>query len=297
MRELIEGRVIGAGGWDEEEEMPPKKASRQSETVALRGPRDQAVAASRDSDASLTDEVTPAPHDDSDMPADRTRIETNPLERLSASEITGTPTPPTAPPMMQAPPKFPAAANIPTMIAEPDDDEDAPTHAPELAATELGALPVDGSSAPPFGGAARSGGAGPFDPRGGTRQQPTVAMAPNGRTSAPRQPVVQSASSQQPTVAVVPGMSSPLSPPPLPAPPMAGSGSAQMQAMQGMQQQPNYGIAAADAELRPVAVADADAAAGAGASGERLRHRAVRRRWWSVARRSRRATSGPARPR
>jgi serine/threonine-protein kinase len=105
-----------------------------------------------------------------DLPADRTRIETNPLERHSDLNVepAGKPQPgmppsgplplsipsgplvpgplPAAPPQRAgkapagAPPsgKFPDAASLPTMIAQPDDDGDG-DDAPELAKTELGA--------------------------------------------------------------------------------------------------------------------------------------------------------------
>ena len=105
------------------------------------------------------------PAGDDDLPADRTRIETNPLERHSEPAVEPKPRPamppsgplplpsiPSGPlepgPLPGMPParagkgpgapasgKFPDAANLPTMIAEPDDDGDAP----ELAKTELGA--------------------------------------------------------------------------------------------------------------------------------------------------------------
>nr|HEX4316909.1 protein kinase [Kofleriaceae bacterium] len=244
MRELIEGRVIGAGGWDEDEDPASKqKAARQSETVALRQPKEQALAqaqaqAERDSEPSLNDDV---PHDDSDMPADRTRIETNPLERHSGSEIPTAPVLPhgaAMPPPGQlggpldagagaSRPKFPAAAQIPTMIAEPDDDDDddAPTNAPEFAPTAMGA-PLGSAQGQAY--AARP----PIDPRGATA--PVQALGHNGRHSAPMpQQLAASASAQQPTVAVMPGMSQPMGAPPMP--PM-GPGSAPMQAQ--MQQRP-----------------------------------------------------------
>ena len=96
-----------------------------------------------------------------DLPADRTRIESNPLERINEAEAESAkskpdmqtvalpasgalplPAIPTGPrpasPVRSSSGKFPEAANLPTMIAEPDPDS-GPTVSPELAKTELGA--------------------------------------------------------------------------------------------------------------------------------------------------------------
>ena len=73
--------------------------------------------------------------EDDEIPADKTRIETNPLDRLNelnreprrtpvpVGSVSGGPAPLPAPPQIGASGRFPDLANLPTMIAEPDDDE------------------------------------------------------------------------------------------------------------------------------------------------------------------------------
>jgi eukaryotic-like serine/threonine-protein kinase len=158
MRELIAGRVAEPSAtWaagDDEGKQPVDIVSGSIGEPSAGGSLSSVIG----------DLERPATNDD-DLPADRTRIETNPLERhgdLDAQPKPKPAMPPSGPLQMPsipsgpltpgpypgvpparagkgpgAPPsgKFPDAANLPTMIADPDDDGDAP----ELAKTELGA--------------------------------------------------------------------------------------------------------------------------------------------------------------
>jgi eukaryotic-like serine/threonine-protein kinase len=174
MRELISGRAAAdpAATWAAEDE----EAKAGIDLASGSGVRLSGGSAAPPASGSLSDVLggldLPATGDD-DMPAERTRIETNPLERVNELDaMAGQPKQPPAPqpampppampppgplPLPAAPPgkppkpatgpsplarpsgqKFPAAANLPTMIAEPDEDDDA-GELPELAKTELGA--------------------------------------------------------------------------------------------------------------------------------------------------------------
>ncbi len=209
MRELISGRELqsvdtGVGSWEAEEEDDKKR----NETVDL-GAKDSALSidsidmldAERASASGLSEVIdglgSGRGDDDDDMPAEKTRIESNPLEAVArldavvekqktpppqlvnrgktpAPEIRKTPppegrkTPPPAlvptqiaeadpkrpvmppsgalplPPQPTGPApkvssgKFPELANLPTMIAEPDEDS-----SPELAPTAMGGMTVD----------------------------------------------------------------------------------------------------------------------------------------------------------
>jgi serine/threonine-protein kinase len=193
MRELISGREIGVNGWDEEDEKPDSqddKAGKGNATVDVKlGASGRAKAASnkgdeasmvletrdlemmpadRPSTASLDDVIgdlqdDPAADPDadaSDMPADRTRIEANPLDLIAelaktsaqadAAKVTkqsaplARSQPPGAPVVMPiaGPPsgalalpdppaspagslKFPNLSNLPTMIADLEEDSKA----------------------------------------------------------------------------------------------------------------------------------------------------------------------------
>ncbi|HSJ99637.1 MAG TPA: serine/threonine-protein kinase, partial [Kofleriaceae bacterium] len=177
MRELISGRAAAdpAATWAAEDE----EAKAGVDLASGSGVRMSGGSGNPPASGSLSDVLggldLPAAGDD-DMPAERTRIEANPLERINELDaVAGQPTQPPAPqaampppgplPLPAAPPgkppkpatgpsplarpsgqKFPAAANLPTMIAEPDEDDDA-DDLPELAKTELGA-PVHPSDPP-----------------------------------------------------------------------------------------------------------------------------------------------------
>ena len=160
MRELISGREASlevAVGWGAEEEAEAKR--RKDATVDVRtgaGSGDESIdlqsqdsdvmrasAASLDSMISNLDAIgkpgRPAPgalrgraaeaqHEDAadgddDMQADRTRIESNPLDRDPAPRPSHAamplPAPPTAPHRAAGAARFPDVANLPTMIAEP----------------------------------------------------------------------------------------------------------------------------------------------------------------------------------
>jgi eukaryotic-like serine/threonine-protein kinase len=136
MRELIAGRAMDTGGWDEEEE-----EQKRNETVDLRGraklgPEELGESSGVSELSDLGDAGANGESDD-ELQADRTRIEANPLEmeRVSTTDMSQpAPLPPTpsAPVQMSAKRFGPDAANLPTMIAEPDPE-------PELAPTEMGA--------------------------------------------------------------------------------------------------------------------------------------------------------------
>ncbi|MBA3392466.1 MAG: serine/threonine protein kinase [Deltaproteobacteria bacterium] len=197
MRELISGRdfAVDTGvKWDGGEE--PR---REDETVDLGAVKDDKsmsldtadLMPERPSAASLSDVIDDLqPPDDDDIPAERTRIEANPLEKLKelnkipvAPKTTGSmpvanvqpphaheipasgalalPAPPTGPfsaAADAAPPKarFPEYANLPTMIAEPDPEPDDP----DMAETQLGghgmiaALAMEQQAAQPMNGQA-----------------------------------------------------------------------------------------------------------------------------------------------
>ncbi|MEO8705455.1 MAG: protein kinase [Kofleriaceae bacterium] len=187
MRELISGDVDvnDSGKWSAEEE-----EARRNETVDLSAKHRAAeisksaeagdkslsldsidvLEAERPSAASLSDVIDDLGAgrrgEDDEIPAEKTRIETNPLERIEEMNKVivakgKTPAPALLPntgalPLPPAPigpmsgsisPKvasgrFPELANLPTMIAEPDDD-DPETRSPELARTALEKQPID----------------------------------------------------------------------------------------------------------------------------------------------------------
>ncbi len=194
MRELISGRDVAIDTgvkWDGGEE--PR---REDETVDLGGGNDKSLSLDtadlmpeRPSAASLSDVIDDLqPPDDDDMPAERTRIEANPLEKLKelnkipvapkptgsmpvanvqppqAHEMPGTgplalPAPPTGPfaaaaGAAQPKARFPEYANLPTMIAEPDPEP----NDPDMAETQLGghgmiaALAMEQQAAQPMNG-------------------------------------------------------------------------------------------------------------------------------------------------
>ncbi len=182
MRELISGRAAEpAAGWAAEEEEAKQSAELEGQgerSMSLYTHDLEEVPASGSLSAVIGELDLPAGGDD-DMPAERTRIEANPLERLNELDAEAAKSrgagrgpgamPPSGPlPLPAAPPpptpasraetvpapsrppqsgKFPDAANLPTMIAEPDED-DAPEPAPpELARTEL-ASPIAPQSDP-----------------------------------------------------------------------------------------------------------------------------------------------------
>ncbi len=159
MRELISGRVVDPGGWDEDDDDKGKGKGKAKKPAPVRPPSEtsgvidggperpsaesitglRSVDGGDDVDLDEDDDGPTDRPDDDDLPADRTRIETNPLERISASEISGVPTAPIAPmtPAPLAPPmptpgtgasqampraRFPNNANLPTMVAEPEPD-------------------------------------------------------------------------------------------------------------------------------------------------------------------------------
>ena len=141
MRELIAGRAADTGGWDEEEE-----EKKRNQTVDLRnrnkidpeelGEKSISLATGDIMETSgvsgLSDVINDIrPRDEDELQADRTRIEANPLERVSTTDMSqppALPNPPTGPVQIPAK-KFPDAANLPAMIAEPDPD-DAPAPPP-----------------------------------------------------------------------------------------------------------------------------------------------------------------------
>jgi hypothetical protein len=187
MRELISGRdfsVDTGAGWDDDAE----EKRRANETVDLSGNKDDFSLESKDleivrgSEASiesfvgrLSTENESSRDDDGGLPPEKTRIETNPLERLRELDATAAKapprqnkTPPRAMPVPQgsvsggpaplpAPPtgpnkqivnakasgKFPDVAQIPTVIAEEDPPPRASTS--ELAPTAA-AMPIDPAS-------------------------------------------------------------------------------------------------------------------------------------------------------
>ena len=182
MRELIGSResvsVDTGVGWDEEDE------DKKNATVDLHGGENSSISLSAADivpvsmgDASL-EEVASELGDESDMPAEKTRIESNPLDRVqemeaaagatpqpakraSSASITNGVAPQPAPPTVAGKAaRFPELANLPTMIAEPDPTPPpaqrpgSHSMSPELAPTALGRQPVDPGHAdtapPPF---------------------------------------------------------------------------------------------------------------------------------------------------
>ena len=183
MRELISNRDFsvdtGVSWGDDDEE------KKNSETVDLAGNKSMSLDTNdlepmRSSDASLDavvqrariDTEGDARNDDDEIPADRTRIEQNPLEKVKeleeASKRTPVPTGSQAAAPLPAPPrpgktppagmppsgKFPDLANLPTMIAgdKPPPAAAYPTppkgvvqadKAPEHAPTAIGAKPIE----------------------------------------------------------------------------------------------------------------------------------------------------------
>ena len=171
MRELIGSRDISldAGvGWDDEDE--EKKGN---QTVDIRGGEEKSVSLATSDllpagtgDSSLDAVISDVSGEDGDMPAEKTRIESNPLDRIKELEASvakkpGTPVPPgsvtngaaplPAPPtrsLHATPPagaKFPNLANLPTQISDPGTAPPPsptqgrpPTMPPELAPTALG---------------------------------------------------------------------------------------------------------------------------------------------------------------
>jgi hypothetical protein len=215
MRELIEGRAESIEiGWGDEDE--DKKAK---ETVDLGGESIELSLASvdieevRPSEASMDALIGDLPDgggegEDDEMPAERTRIESNPLELLeqmnsAASKKTPTPVPigtttGGGPAPLPAPPtgphkpviggkvsgRFPDLANLPTQIAE---DTPPPKPAPELAPTALGVQPIDPMSqatmaqlpqAPVLGGGRPMGQ--PLVPPAGPQSSTQYAVRPSG---------------------------------------------------------------------------------------------------------------------
>jgi hypothetical protein len=217
MRELISGRDLSVdtgvnwgadeekGGYETLDITGPKGSGAgagDDKSVSLTG-SDMLDVVERPSNASLTNVLDDfddmPPPDEDDIPAERTRIEQNPLERVQeldqipiaprASSSGKTPAPvlinqgnkmpPSGPLPLPAPPtgpmaaapnqnqKFPALAQIPTMIAEPDPDTPPPSEAP----TALGGRTVDPHA------------------RTGHMDVPNVPGANNGRPpSGPQQP-------------------------------------------------------------------------------------------------------------
>ena len=160
MRELISGRDLSVDtgvNWNDEDEEAKRRAN---ETVDLGGGGEAAVALDsqdvevvRPSEASLEQLVSRLStendaREEGDAPPDRTRIETNPLDKLKELDVaahtpvprgsvTNGPAPLPAPPIMPKQPKqvvnakasgkFPDLAQIPTMIAELDENTPKPS--------------------------------------------------------------------------------------------------------------------------------------------------------------------------
>jgi len=188
MRELIEGRADSIDiGWGEEDEKAKETVDLSGNSVELslssvdieevrpsEASLDSFVGDLEAPDARMADDEMDA--DDENMPAERTRIESNPLELLEQMNVaaktpapvtgktpvpTGTatgggpaplPAPPTGPhkPVVgaKASGKFPDLANLPTQIAEdtpPPGAHPGPAArpAPELAPTAMGVHPID----------------------------------------------------------------------------------------------------------------------------------------------------------
>ncbi len=234
MRELISGRDFGIDSgakWDADEEARRKEDSKRNETLDITTGTTgdeksmsldsmDMIEVDRPSSGSLSDVIDDLgdgkSEDEEDMPAERTRIEANPLQRLSEldNEVVKQKTPapqllkpmpniksqphqaaqmpPSGPLRLPPPPtspisggaiektpkpakKFPDLANLPTMIAEP---EEGPDDSPELARTVLGAGGID------LGDSRR------VDPMARTSMD-MVAPSPNGapRPSAQMQPL------------------------------------------------------------------------------------------------------------
>jgi serine/threonine protein kinase len=179
MRELIANRefqVDSSVNWGDDED-----EKKNAETVDLGGPdvslQTGDIIPLRPSEASLVG-PNEARNDDDEIPADRTRIEQNPLEKVKeldrasqrikpgnpvpAGSVTGGPAPlPPAPAVRQSRKatelgvmdsgKFPDLANLPTVIAdnETPPPEAYPTPPPGITAAELAATELHGRTVDP----------------------------------------------------------------------------------------------------------------------------------------------------
>jgi serine/threonine-protein kinase len=172
MRELIGSRDFSVDtgvSWDGDDGAKGA-AEIGNETVDLGGPKSMSISLSvADMIPVGTQSIDEADRDDgdsSDLPAEKTRIEANPLDRVKELEkvarmtpsrgapvptgsvtngVAPLPAPPTGP--SKAVGKFPELANLPTMIADPTPPPaPRPAHnsmPPELAPTALGTRPVN----------------------------------------------------------------------------------------------------------------------------------------------------------
>ncbi|MBS1123011.1 MAG: serine/threonine protein kinase [Deltaproteobacteria bacterium] len=141
MRELISGRdasVDLGAAWDAEEEAR-REESKRHQTV---DPSQDDASRSSASTLSVALEGLGdgKAEDAEDMPADRTRIETNPLERLNELDNAVA-----SQPARKIANKFPDPATLATMVGEADasDHANAVRSLPELARTELGMRPIE----------------------------------------------------------------------------------------------------------------------------------------------------------
>ncbi len=235
MRELIEGRADSVDlGWDEAEEKGKETVDLGGKSVelSLSSVDIEEIRPSGDSLDQLVEDL-PGSEDEDGKPAEKTRIESNPLELLEQMNLaaqkkpatpvpTGTatgggpaplPAPPTGPHKPVATPpggkpvvgvqsgRFPDLANLPTQIADPT-----PTPAPkpsppspELAPTALGGRPMDPMGQAtilvdgPRGPAAQGQ---PMVPPSGPQSSTQYAVRPSGMQQAqhhPQQPPVNPA--------------------------------------------------------------------------------------------------------
>jgi eukaryotic-like serine/threonine-protein kinase len=237
MRELINGRdpSIDTGvswGAEEEEAAAALAASkRRDETVDLgRSKRDdsQSISLSTSdlelvnrSSASVLNEVISNLQDPDSMPADRTRIESNPLEDepprppqrpvMPPSGALPLPPAPAGPPQMASMPRipsgrFPDLANLPTMVA---DLEDTPKPVVEQARTEIAIQPIGSdrvtSQAPAIPGPPpqRNGTPKPADPQriGLAPTSPPPFAPPAASPPMPQPPMGPRSTSPPPMVA------------------------------------------------------------------------------------------------
>ena len=242
MRELIEGRADSVDlGWDEGDEEKKGK-----ETVDLGGKSVELSLSSvdieeiRPSGDSLDQLVDELPGDDDGRPAEKTRIESNPLELLeqmnqaAKKAPTGTspgggpaplPAPPTGPHRTVATPpggkpvvgmpqsgRFPDLANLPTQVADPTPPPGQAPHGvqsprpAELAPTALGARPIDptGQATMLVDGPRAQG---PMVPPVGPQSSTQYAVRASGM-----QPAQMHPGQSQPMQPMPPGQSQPMQP-------------------------------------------------------------------------------------